>query len=336
MSPASNEHERVFEVFGTEVRLLIGPPLRAGLPAPGVMALELEGLMRAMHGRMTRFEPDSELSRLNSDPREEVEVSPLLMAGLHAALAAAKRTGGLVDPTLVGALEAAGYARSRRGAAPASVKRALADAPPRRPGRPAARSVWRSIELRPAEGRVRRPVGARVDLGGSAKGLAADRAAAELAGYAGFAVDVGGDLRVGGESTAPREVRILHPLGGEAARSGRFRTAHRFVLSTGAVATSGIATRVWAHGGGYAHHLIDPSRGEPAWTGLVQATALAPSAVEAEALAKAAFLSGPGDPARRLLGPHGGVLIADDGAVEVVGPPAEGAVPAPDAAAVAA
>ena len=306
-----SEHERVFEVFGTEVKLLVGPPMDAGLPAPAVISLQLEGLMRAMHRRMTRFDPGSELSRLNGESRAEVEVSPLLMAGLAAALEAAQLTGGLVDPTLAGPLEAAGYGHSRRGAEPAPLERAVSAAPERVPARPAPDAAWRSFELLPGEGTVARPPGLRIELGGSAKGLAADLAGAQLERYASFAVDVGGDLRVGGASTAPREVHIAHPFDAGA--------AHRFRVRSGAVATSGIATRVWAWGDGYAHHLIDPATGRPAWTGLVQATALAPTAVEAEALAKAAFLSGPGVETRRVLGTYGGLVVADDGTVEPIG-----------------
>ena len=64
-------------------------------------------------------------------------------------------------------------------------------------------------------------------------------------------------------------------------------------VAGGAVATSGLRTRIWRTAGGYAHHLIDPARGKPAWTGVIQATALAPTALEAETLAKTALLRGP-------------------------------------------
>jgi len=64
-------------------------------------------------------------------------------------------------------------------------------------------------------------------------------------------------------------------------------------------------------------HLLDPSTGAPAWTGLVQASALAPTALEAETLAKAAYLSGP-LAARGLLADHGGILVDEAGCVEIV------------------
>jgi thiamine biosynthesis lipoprotein len=111
--------------------------------------------------------------------------------------------------------------------------------------------------------------------------------------------------------TGRRTVHVLHP----------FDRATAAVLDVrdGAVATSGLSTRLWWwRGGAPAHHLIDPATGEPAWTGIVSATALAPTAAAAEALAKAALLAGP-VAGRALLRAHGGVLVADDGTVALVG-----------------
>jgi thiamine biosynthesis lipoprotein len=94
---------------------------------------------------------------------------------------------------------------------------------------------------------------------------------------------------------------------------------HTFALADGGVATSGIGRRSWLDARGRpAHHLLDPATGRPAFTGLVQVTALAPTALEAEIRAKAALLSGP-DAARAWL-PDGGVLVADDGGFTVVEP----------------
>jgi len=81
-----------------------------------------------------------------------------------------------------------------------------------------------------------------------------------------------------------------------------------------------VIARAWTTPDGRrAHHLLDPSTGQPVWTGLLTATALAPTAMEAEALAKAAVLSGPAAGRRLLQRRHGGVLVHDDGAVEPVG-----------------
>lgn len=164
------------------------------------------------------------------------------------------------------------------------------------------------------EGTIARPPGLRLDTGGTAKGLAADLAASLFGDRPRFFVDCAGDLRLrGGPSRDVFDVVVEHPLTGEPAAT--------LPVTEGAVATSGLGRRLWRGASGRpAHHLLDPARGRRAWTGLVSATALAPSGLEAETLAKAALLRGPAG-ARELLGPRGGVLVHDDGAVERVGRP---------------
>ena len=98
--------------------------------------------------------------------------------------------------------------------------------------------------------------------------------------------------------------------------------AHEFMLDRGAVATSGIKTRLWRTDTGFAHHLLNPSTGEPAWTGVIQASSLGGTALEAETLAKMAFLSGPDGCARDPCH-QGGLIVLDDGSVELCGPLAE-------------
>lgn len=286
-------NELAFACMGTTVRLL----------GPAAAPLErVRGGIEELAARLTRFDPGSELSVLNRDPREVVPASALLRRAVSAALLGARRTGGLADPTLLGALEDAGYATSRVGAKPASLAAAMRVAPLRRPAGAGGR--WRDVRVDHAAGTITRPPGLRLDLGGSAKGLAADWAARQLAAYGRFAVDCGGDVRVG----AAHDIAI--------------RGTHETVRVTdAAVATSGLDRRVWQRqDGSYAHHLLDPATGEPAWTGLTAATALAATALEAEALAKAALLAGP-EGARRVLAAGGGVLVHDSGEVERVALP---------------
>ena len=204
---------------------------------------------------MTRFEDGSELCALNAEPGESCSVSPTLAVAVDAALWAARRSDGLVDPTLVGELEDAGYASSRADLPPAGIDEALA-------GRPRSRAAHATGGLTlaaaspstPSPERCQRPPGVRIDTGGSGKGLAADLAADRLGGYAAFVVDAGGDLRLGGERPLERLVRIDHPLD---------EPAHEFQLDSGAVATSGIKTRLWRTDEGFSHHLLEPSRATP-------------------------------------------------------------------------
>ncbi len=258
---------------------------------------------------LTRFDAGSELSALNRDPRAAVPASPLVRALARAARWAGERSGGLVDATLLGPLEAAGYGTSRAGLAPAALDDALDAAPPRRPAAPHPARAFAPIQV--AGRAVLRPPGTRLDSGGLGKGLAADLAAASLPAGVRYAISCGGDLAVGGaERSAPWEVAVTD------ARTGV--EAHRLRVRAGGIATSGIHARLWRRrDGAYAHHVLDPATGRPAWTGLVAASAVAANALEAEVLAKTALLAGPGR-ARELLRRRGGVLQHDDGRIEIV------------------
>jgi thiamine biosynthesis lipoprotein len=314
----SAEHDTSFRSMGCDVRFLIGTPGRRSQAPAGVAANRERAFVLAFAARLSRFDACSEVHALNADLRSEVPASPLVRTAVAAGLWAAERTGGLVDPTLVPALERAGYAESREGAMPARLSEALEHAPERRPARPSPHALWRTIAIDHAAGTVKRPPGVRIDTGGTGKGLAADAVARRLAGYSRFAIDCGGDIAVGGPDALenPYWIDVQHPLTGE--------VVHRLPLGSGGVATSGIDRRVWLRADGtFAHHLIDPSSGEPAWTGLIAATAVAPSALEAETYAKQALLAGP-DAGRGVLARSGGgVLVHDSGDVQVVPAAAE-------------
>jgi thiamine biosynthesis lipoprotein len=168
----------------------------------------------------------------------------------------------------------------------------------------------------PSARTVTRPPGVLLDSGGVAKGLFADVLSSVLCGHSAFVVNAAGDLRLGGSAGLSRPVQVTDPFDGS--------VLHSFHQARGAAATSGISRRSWLdRDGALAHHLLDPATGRPAFTGVVQATALAPSAVRAEVLAKAAVLSGRDRAAEWLV--HGGLIVCDDGSHELVEPrePAE-------------
>jgi len=279
--------DATFRALGTDVRLIGDPAAVAGG----------RRLILGYHARLSRFLETSELCALNADPRPVVPASPLLRSAVRAGLWAAERSGGLVDPCLLAALEAAGYVRSyEHSAAP------LPDGPAR-PAEPDPECRWRAIRVDDEAGTIARPPGLRLDLGGSGKGHVADLVSER---FAPLVVDCGGDVRIRGS----REVEIAHPL--------REEPAARVLVHDGAVATSSVVARAWTTAAGHAaHHLLDPRTGRPAWTGLLTATAFAPTTLEAETLAKVALLSGP-DGARRALAPRGGVLVHAGGDVEVL------------------
>jgi thiamine biosynthesis lipoprotein len=309
-----DELDYTFHSMGSDIRFLIGPRLAPSAPEPLAAADREKAFVLDFAYRLSRFIPESELSTLNRDPRPEVPASPLLRAAVAAGLWAAQRSDGLLDPTLVRALERTGYRASLDGAEPASLAEALAGAPPRAAAVPDPASRWREVEIDDAAGVIRRPPGVMLDTGGTGKGLCADAVAHRLGGFTRFVVDCGGDIAVGGVGAqlAPYEVEVEHPL--------TRRSVGTIRVARGGIATSGLNVRIWRdRDGGYAHHLLDPSTGRPAWTGLIGVTALAESALEAETLSKIALLSGPAG-ARRTLRDRGGVVIHDSGEVEAIGP----------------
>ncbi|MDX6666196.1 MAG: FAD:protein transferase [Solirubrobacteraceae bacterium] len=281
--------------------------------APGSTAAEaVEFAQRRLlgwHQRFTRFDPGSELSRLNADPAEEVRVSAVMAQFVEAVIAAARHTNGLVDATLLHDIEAAGYRSDLRASLPLEI--ALGLAPARRPAAARPNGAWHDVAVDRLAQTVTRPPGVAFDSGGIAKGLLADILGRQLAAHRSFAVDCAGDLLLGGTGTIARNVDVASPFGDG--------TLERFALAAGGVATSGIGRRSWLDADGRpAHHLLDPATGRPAFTGIVQVTALAPLALTAEIRSKAALLSGP-DEARDQL-PDGGVIVYDDGRHELLSP----------------
>jgi thiamine biosynthesis lipoprotein len=301
-----SEARRTFECFGGLVGVsVLGPESME--PERAAAAAEAELL--AAHRQLSRFLPDSELSRLNRDPRTRVPAKPLLLRLASAAHEAGKLTDGLVDATLLNEIEAAGYRDSMHGRP--STPRGPVESEAVAPAGPRPARSWAKLSVDWRTRTIERPPGIEIDSGGVAKGLLADEVAATLARFPAYAVDCGGDVRIGGMAGQRRPIRIEDPFRGEPICS--------FEVSDGGVATSGITRRSWEGAGGApAHHLLDPATGEPAFTGVVQATALAPSAFLADVQAKWALLSGPELAPSRLS--HGGVLVLADGGVETVEP----------------
>jgi thiamine biosynthesis lipoprotein len=294
--------DRSFAALGTKVRLLVTGPDAAGRAA--LAEREIADYDR----RLSRFRPGSELCTLNADPREWVPASPLLLGAITAALWAAERSGGLVDPCLLDRLERVGYTDSLPPTGGLAARGVPTPSGPGEPARPHPDRTWARIRVDAAAGVVVRPAGVRLDLGGSGKGHVADRVAGLFAGSDCWVVDCGGDVRVGGDGV-PQRVLATHPLGG---------WAGSFELTDAAVATSSVVARAWMRPDGRpAHHLIDPATGEPAWAGLLAATAIGRTTLEAETIAKVAVLSGP-EAARRILSKRGGLLVHADGDVEEI------------------
>lgn len=268
---------------------------------------EAEAIIHDLHDRLTRFDPGSELCRLNADPRTSVPASGLMIRFAELAREAGETTGGLVDATLLNQVERAGYVESIDPDAGVQPARGSSASHPAR----SAAGDWSDVKVVRTASSVVRPPGVRLDSGGLGKGLAADLVAKHLDGFDTWGVVCAGDLRFGGSSGATRRIDITSP-------DGTGKVIAEFTAAAGAVATSGVTRRSWESDAGRSHHLIDPRTGEPAETGLIQVTAIAPTAAEAEIRAKAALLSGP-DLAPEWL-PEGGVIVDEDFEMRTFGP----------------
>ena len=261
----------------------MGVDVVVGGAAPAELTA-IRALFAGYDARFSRFRADSELTSVNRAASEAVIVTPTFALVLRVALAAADRTDGLVDPTLGGAVEVAGYDRDFERLSP----------DPRPSGRPEP-SRRAAVRL---DGRLlRRPPGLRLDLNGVVKALAVDEALAVLRGP-GF-VSAGGDVAVHGGA-------VVGLPGGESVR-----------VLAGGVATSGTAKRRWLRGGRDQHHLIDPATGRPADSCWAEVSVAAGSCLAADVAAKAAFLGSEGGPA--WLDAHGlpGRFVAAGGEVVV-------------------
>ena len=247
-------------------------------PAAGAEHYARRRLEELEH-RWSRFLPASDVSRLNETPEAFVVVAPDTFELLVTMKHAWSLTGGRYDPTLLAAINAAGYSRSHDGSGRRSSSAGLH----------ACACTIADVGLHTETSAVVVPAGLGIDPGGIGKGLAADLVVTELLdrGTAGALVCVGGDLAAAGRPPVADgwQVAVEHPLDAS-------RELVRVALGAGGVATSSTLSRAWVQDGDRRHHVIDPGTGAPATTDLAAVTVFARAGWEAEVHATAALLSG--------------------------------------------
>lgn len=322
------EARLTLRAMGTVVTLVGRRPLWSGrapgglarAPDPGAAVRARRVLMREARWwveaerRLSRFNPQSELCQLNRQAGRWCVVSPLLFQTLQAAAWAYRQTRGRFDPAVLDALERWGYDRDYALLArPCDSGNSLAPDPgPAREVACRASSRQPPFELDPVILAVRLRSGVRLDLGGIAKGVAADLSASRLQdAFEAVLVDAGGDIAAVAAPGMPPWRIALAVRGPGVPRAVWVRR--------GGVATSSTARR-WNGPLGPAHHLIDPSTLCPANRGVRAVTAVASSAAGAEVLAKALAIAGP-EGASELVASWPAKAAAfvqlDDGRVEV-------------------
>lgn len=267
--------------------------------------------------QLSRFQPDSELSKLNRAAGKPFLATPLLYQVLAEADRYHRETGGLFSPYLGKVMERLGYGESFERLSPAEAEEgtagiaagAVAKANTHGGGRLDANEAGARLrdtnklgdrareasvrlsaaELDPGSRAIRLRPDVAADLGGIAKGWTA-RHLAKLARQDGVrigAVGAGGDLILWGCPPDGWRIGVADPWRPE-------RDATGLTLRRGAgIATSSAVKRRWQdQGGSVRHHIVDPRTGQSARTDLAQVTVIAPDAVMAEVYAKCALLLG--------------------------------------------
>jgi thiamine biosynthesis lipoprotein len=260
----------------------------------------------------SRFRPDSELEVANRAGGRLVVVGPLLAEAIEVALRAARITEGDVDPTVGPVMQAIGY--DRDFAEIESIRESAFTSIPV--------SGWEQVSFDRRWGTLRLPAGVQLDLGATAKALAADRAAeragAEVGG--GVLVSLGGDIATAG--AAPEEGWLVKVTDWHGAGLGA--PGQTVKIESGGLATSSTTVRRWSRGGRDVHHIVDPAKGSPAEVVWRTVSVAATSCVDANIASTAAIIRGERSPAWLAQLGLPARLVRPDGAVTVVaGWPAE-------------
>ena len=292
-----------WRALGTTVAIVV---LRPGALDPARRAVEAE--LAAIDAACSRFRDDSELAAVNAAGGRSVHASATFLDALEVALRGAALTDGLVDPTIGRALILAGYDRDFARVADSRVRSIRA----------ARVAGWRVVELDRAAGTVRVPDGVQLDLGATAKALAADRAAqrALAAGTtAGILVNLGGDIATAGAAPPggwPVRVADSH-------RPAPDDPGQTVTIESGGLSTSSTTVRRWRRRGRDAHHIVDPRTGAPATEHWRTVSVTASTCVDANIASTAAIVMGASAPAWLAGAGLPGRLVTAAGNVELTG-----------------
>lgn len=247
-----------------------------------------------IEARVSRFKPSSELTQINKGSNETYEISPVLLDLINNALASARMTDGIFDPTVLNSLILVGYNRSfsedhrTSGATKeqiSSVNRQASTVT----GNRGTFEGYKLLEIDPERKVLSLPRGLGLDLGGIAKGWIVDQSLKRLKNIGSnseICINAGGDLNLFlPEGSEPWEIDVQNPF--------NLRKDLGYMnIEGGSVATSSILKRSWFSGGTFCHHIIDPRTGLPSCSNVVAATVVAPTAAEAEVWSKTLCILG--------------------------------------------
>lgn len=238
--------------------------------------------IRELEGLMSVNLPSSQISKLNRNAGEmPVKLDRAVFYVLEKAKEYAALTGGKFDPTIEPIVKLWGIGTEK------------ARVPQNSEIESALRLVnYQDLILDPSSltARLARP-GMAVDLGGIAKGYAADEVAQifKEAGIKSAYVDIGGNVLVVGTKPdgSPWRVAIQDP------RSERGLYVAIISAQDEAIVTSGDYERYFERDGRRYHHIFDPATGWPSNSGIISATIVSKSSIDADALSTSVFILGP-------------------------------------------
>lgn len=226
--------------------------------------------------RFSRFNNESELSKLNQSAGKKCSVSKELLELIKFALDLARKTNGYFDPTIIDFLEGYGYNKqydfsklNKPGLVKKEIQRLLKSRP-----------SFKDIKLDNNTHTITLKKGQRIDLGSIGKGYAIDLAYKKLLPLKNFVINAGGDIRVKGVNKNQKHWKIslnaptMKPLG-------------YIKLKDKAICCSGS----WARKVKSFHHLINPKSGDPQ-NDLKAVFVIANTAMDADAWATAFYILG--------------------------------------------
>lgn len=244
-----------------------------------VLLEKVRAVFESVERSCSRFDPASDISRLNSSPDSWHKVGIHCYSAVREAHAAYVKTGGLFDPRILGDLIRLGYEGSWTKGVPSPVQST--------DGTPRGRLPSWTPQFDSKGGVLAGPH--PIDLGGIGKGLALRWSGENIEQECEtFLIEAGGDCicRGGGPEGQGWDIGVQNPHdpAGDPVMVVRIAGA--------AVCTSSVAVRSWWRGGSLKHHIISPSTGEPGKGGLAAVTVISGDPAWAEIWSKSLFLAG--------------------------------------------
>ena len=270
-------HRIQFRAMGTDMLLCVDN----GWEHPPVEMADVPNWFEEWEQALSRFRVNSELSRLNHANGQPVAVSETLWQVFHAVLDAERKTGGLVTPTVGNAVIEVGYDRDFSQLAGQNLDPVESA--------PALVSPLEMLSWDEATRTIYLPTAVHLDFGGIAKGWAAEQIVQQFKHHGAVLMNCGGDIALSGATLdgSPWEIGVFKPFD----RASNYVEMLYFDQPCG-VATSATDLRRWVQGSVIRHHIINPRTGLPALSDVISATVIAPTAMDAEAVAKAVLIRG--------------------------------------------